>query len=216
MDYCDPADLYSYGLPRGSVPNAARLVASTDTTANTFTLGDHGLADNDPFMLRPEGGTTASMAAPLTANVTYYAAVVSDHQFSARAAPDGAVIDLTTAGARMVLVVPLPIPAAITWASSVLDQFLPAHAAPLEGMPIPPVLRATCAELAAGKVLKVMGRQSKTITDMIKDASVLVQRWAKGVPIRGENAPETHTNLARPATAPWCDRRGWQRFGGIS
>lgn len=216
MDYCDPADLYSYGLPRGSVPNAARLVTAADATLNTLTLGDHGLADDDAFMLRPEGGVTASMAAPLVANTTYYAAVVSDHTFSARAAPGGSVIDLTTAGARMVLVVPLPIPSAIRWASNVLDQFLPAHAVPLDSDNIPEILRATCAELAAGKVLGIMGRQSKTIAGMIETASKLVARWAKGVPIRGENSPTTHTNLAQSASVAWCDRRGWSRFGGIS
>jgi hypothetical protein len=192
------------------------LVVSVDTAANTLTLGDHGLADNDAFSLRPEGGVTASMSAPLVANVTYYALVVSDSLFSARAAPSGAAIDLTTTGARMVLVVPLPIPAAIRWASSLLEQFIPAHAAPLEGDPIPTILRATCAELAANKVLQVTGRQSKSVTAMIDDATKLIARWSKGVPIRGENAPTTHTNLAAKATAPWCDRRGWQRFGGIS
>jgi hypothetical protein len=197
------------------VPNNGRLVTSVDTAGNTLTLGDHGLSEDDAFSLRPEGGVTASMAAPLVANTTYFAGVVSDSLFKAKATAGGSAIDLTTAGARMVLVVPLPISAVIRWASSMLDQFLPAHAVPLDGESIPEILRATCAELAAGKLLRVSGKSSKTITAMIEDAGKLVQRWGKGVPLRGENAPTTHTNLARSASLPYNDARGWNRFGGI-
>ena len=216
MDYCAPADLYAYGLPRGSAPNPGRLVASVDTTTNTLTLGEHGLADGDAFTLRPEGGVSASMAAPLVAGVKYYALETTDDTWKAAAAPEGAAIDITSAGARMVLVVPLPIPSSIRWASSIIDQFLPAHAVPLEADQIPEILRATCAELAAGKVLTIMGRSSKTVTSMVDEASKLLARWSKGVPIRGENAPETHTNLARAATAPFADVRGWNKYGGIT
>ncbi len=215
MNYCDPADLYSHGLPRGSVPNNGRLVSSVDTSANTLILADHGLATDDEFSLRPEGGVTASMASPLVANTTYFAIVVSDSAFKAAATAGGAAIDLSSVGARMVLVVPLPTTAAIRWASSMLDQFLPAHAVPLSADEIPDILRATCAELAAGKLLRVTGRSSKTVTAMIEEAGKLVARWGKGVPLRGENAPTTHTNLARAATLPYCDRRGWNRYGGI-
>lgn len=215
MDYCDTSDLYSHGLPRGSVPNPGRLVVSVDTTGNTLTLGDHGLSEDDVFTLRPEGGVTASMASPLVSGTTYFAGVVSDSLFQVKASEGGPVIDLTTAGARMVLVVPLPLAAAIRWASSMIDQFLPAHAVPLDSGSIPEILRATTAELAAGKVLRMAGKSSKTITAMIEEAGKLVARWGKGVPLRGENAPTTHTNLAKSATLPYNDARGWNRFGGI-
>ena len=213
MDYCETADLYSYGLPRGSVPNPGRLVASVDISANTLTLGDHGLADGDVFTLRPEG--SGSMPGPLVSGTRYYARDVTDDTWKAAATLDGTAIDLTTAGSRVLLIVPLPIAASIRWASNTLDQFIPAHAAPLDGEPIPVILRTTCAELATGKLLKMMGRNSKTIAAMLEDTAKIVARWSKGVPIRGENAPETHTNLARAATAPYCDRNGWNRYGGI-
>lgn len=214
MDYCDKADLYAYGVPRGSIPNPGHLVSSVDVATNTFTVAEHGLADGDVFTLRPEGGGT--MAAPLVAGVQYFARDTTDNTWSAAATAGGAAIDLTTTGARMVLVVPLNKAAAITWASSMLDQFLPAHAVPLPGAPIPPILRSTCAELAAGKLTRLMGRNSKTITTMVDDAGKLVARWGKGVPIRGVDAPGTHTNLARAATAPFRDPSGWNQNGGIT
>jgi len=215
LDYCDRSDLYAYGLPRGSTPNPGRLVAAVDTASDTLTLAEHGLSDGDTFMLRPEG--VGVMASPLVANTKYFAVETSDDTWKVAATDGGAVINLTTAGERMVLVVPLQIPAAIRWASSMLDQFLPAHAVPLPGDPIPEVLRAVCAELAAGKLTRLMGRNSKTITTMVDDAGKLVARWGKGVPIRGENAPsaETRTNLARAATAPFRDPSGWNQNGGI-
>lgn len=213
MDYCDKSDLYAYGLPRGSTPNPGRLVAAVDVATDTLTLAEHGLSDGDSFLLRPEGA--GSMSAPLVANTKYFAVSTTDDTFKVAASDGGPAINLTTTGERMVLVVPLQIPAAIRWASSMLDQFIPAHAVPLEGEPLPPVLRAVCAELAAGKLTRLMGRNSKTITTMVDDAGKLVARWGKGVPIRGENEPQTNTNLARAATAPYCDRGGWNKYGGI-
>lgn len=214
MLYCDPSDVYQYGVPAGSIPNPSRLVDEVDVTDNTITLGDHGLEDDQEVVLRAESGGT--MPAPLDDDTTYFAIVVNEHRFSLAASAGGSVIDLTTAGSRLVLIPKLPMAAAIRWASRVLDEEIPAHAMPLsEGATIPEVLRITAAELAGWKLTKHAGGDSRTVGQVLDEAQKRIARWAKGIPMRDPNAP-SRTNLAASASAPYRDRRGWSQYGGIS
>lgn len=206
--YATLADLYTYGLPRGSLTNPARNVVA-DASANAFTLDVHGFELDHPVYFRCDAG--GSMPAPLVSGAEYYAIPVNEFTFRVAAAPGGALIDLTTAGLYLLVWDPLPIAGALEWASLIVDQNLPAHAVPLQA-PIHELIVATTAQLAIGKLLN--GYEGKSLAAMVAEASALVAKWGKGIPLRGADVP-TATNLAASLTAPSRDARGWTRFGGI-
>lgn len=207
--YCAQGDLYAFGLPRGAVPNPGRVVDAANASTDTIPLGEHGFATGDPVSFRADAN--GSLPAPLVEGVGYFAIATTDEAFSVSASPGGAVIDLTTAGEGIVVIAPLPIAGAIAWASRIIDENAPAHLVPFS-LPVPEIVKMTCAELAAGKLLS--GSQSKSLADMVDAAVKRLAKWAAGVPIRGENAPAP-ANLATSASVPFNDSRGWQQFGGI-
>lgn len=209
--YCAPSDLYAFGLSHGAVPNPGRPVDSANATANTITLDVHGFVLNDPVSFRAESG--GSLPAPLVAGSTYYAIPVTESTFSVAAAEDGAAIDFTSAGSLFVVITPLPVDASIAWASRLIDDMLPAGVVPL-AEPIPEIVRMTAAELAAAKLAGRGGFASKPLTEIADAARKRLERWAQGIPIRGDNAP-TPTNLASAAAVPYVDSRGWGRYGGL-
>ncbi|OFV81996.1 MAG: hypothetical protein A2Y78_00230 [Acidobacteria bacterium RBG_13_68_16] len=210
MAYAVTADLYDHGVPRGSVPRTARLVASVDTATNRLELDGHGFAGGDAVTFRAEGG--GSLPGGLTAGVTYYALPVDEAYFQVAATSGGSAIDLTTAGSRILVIPPSPIPAALDWASALIDDMLPAHVVPLTA-PYPPIVVMTCAELAAWKVLAQTGAATASLDDVTKAAQERLVLWSKGAPIRGTNAPAA-ASLATSAAAP---RTGsaWSSYGGI-
>lgn len=209
--YATVADLYAYGLPRGSAPNPGRLAAAINSTTNAITLRDHGFAADDPITLRAEAG--GSLPSPLAANTTYYALPLTADTLQLAATAGGAAIDLTTTGSRVLLISPLPTAAAIAWASAVIDDMLPAHVVPLSE-PYPPIVVTTCAELAAAKLLGMQGVGVKSLGDLITMAQKRLERWSKNAPIRGENAP-ANAQVAASASVPYSDPRGWNRYGGL-
>jgi hypothetical protein len=211
MPYCTRADVHTFGVRRGALSNPARLSDSVDASANTITLGLHGLALNDTVTVRADAGGT--LPAPLVASTTYYAIPVSDGVFQVAAAEDGAAINFTTAGSRLVVITPVPYDAAIAWADRMIDDMLPAHVVPV-AEPIPEIVKMTSAELAGGKLAALLGSESVSLTATVEAAQKRLARWASGIPIRGDDAP-TPTNLAAAASAPYADIRGWGRFGGI-
>lgn len=211
LNYCNPADVYSFGLPRGALQNPGRLAASVDPSTDAITIDVHGFDQDDPVQFRAEIGGT--LPAPLAAGVEYYATPLTDSTFSVAAAPGGATIDITTAGDQIVVIAPLPLLASIAWASRLIDDMLPAHMVPLVE-PIHELVRMTCAELAAGKLLARTGSASKSMGDMVDAARKRLERWAKGVPLRGDDVPAP-ANLAVSAAVPRSDPRGWNRFGGL-
>jgi hypothetical protein len=182
-----------------------------DATANTLTLGAHGFALNDLVSFRPEAG--GSLPAPLVAGTSYYAIPVTDDSFSVATTEDGSSVNITSAGSLFVAIAPLPVAAAISWASQIIDDMLPAHVVPIEADAIPEIVRFTCAELAAGKLAARSGNASKSLTEIVDAANKRLARWGKGVPIRGAVVPP-HAGLSASATAPFRDRRGWNRWGG--
>lgn len=208
--YCVAADLYAFGLPRGSVPNPGRI-ASADPAANAFTLGSHGFASGDVLSFRAE--SNGAMPAPLVSGVSYFALPLTDDTFQVAATIGGAPIDLTTPGTRIVVIAPLPTDAAIAFASRVIDDALPAHLVPLS-LPVAEIVKMTCAELAAGKLMQGKGSASPSLGAMVDAATKRIARWALGVPVRGEHAPPP-ANVATSASLPFQDSRGWSQFGGI-
>jgi hypothetical protein len=156
------------------------------------------------------------MPSGLTANTTYYAQAESAHTFKVRATPSGAALTFSDADDPILVVTALDRDSCIAWAGAVLEDMLPAHVMPLED-PIPPIIRMTCAELAAGKLLSTAGGASASLVDIVDKATKRLERWAKGVPLRASaDAPAPPAaGLAASATAPFADRRGWSRFGGL-
>lgn len=211
MDYCAAADLYSFGLPRGALPNPGRLVASVDASANTIALDVHGFSLDDLVSFRAEAGGT--LPAPLVAGTSYYAVPSGDNAFAVSATSGGSAVDFTTSGSRIVVIAPLGFASAISWASRLIDDMLPAHVVPIEET-IPEIVRMTCAELAAGKMLSLAGNVSKSLAEIVDQARKRLERWAKGVPLRGDNVPVA-AGLSVSASVPYRDPRGWNRFGGI-
>lgn len=209
--YCDASDLYGYGIPRGSLPWPARLVASVSAGVNAIELDGHGLEADDPVTFRAEAGGT--LPAPLVAGTTYYAQPTSESWFGVSATAGGAVIDLTTAGSCVLVIAAPPEEKARRWASRMLDDMLPAHCVPLTA-PYPEIIRATAAELAAGKLANLTGSATKSIGDMLDAAQKRIDRWARGVPVRGEVVP-TSAARATSASAQARDQRGWTRYGGL-
>jgi hypothetical protein len=215
MTLCTEADVYSFGVPRGSLPNPGRLVASVSVAGNYLTLDAHGLGEGLALEFRAEAG--GSLPAPLAEGVTYYARPLAAGRFAVSASPGGAALDLTTTGANVVVVVPLSaqIADAITWAEGIIYEHLPAHATPVAD-PVPTVLRTTCATLAAGRLLALRGAASKSIAELVAEAQTLVRRWASGVPVRQASAAgRTNLASAAAASAPYTDTRGWRQYGGL-
>lgn len=228
--YCVPSDLHAFGLPRGSIPNPGRPLASVSEPNDTLTLDVHGLADDDAFFLRAEAGGT--MPGGLSAGTMYYAKTIDESTFQARATAGGAAISITSAGdpERVLLIVPLPVDSWIRWASRTVEEMLPAHVVPLVKVDdagvredeagydaatgkYPGAVVICTAELAASKGLGFGGVSSRTLAKVRDDAEKRLARWAAGIPVR--NAPgQTPANLATSATVPYRDRRGWSRYGG--
>lgn len=211
--YCVRADLYLFGLPRGSIPNPGRNVLSVDSAANSFALGDHAFETGDLVSFRAELGGT--LPAPLVAGVSYYAVALTEDTFQVAATSGGSAVDLTTAGSEVMVYSRLPVDSAIAKGARVIDQALIGHAVPLTA-PYPELVVMTNAELAAGFLGYFSGGTSKSLADMTAAAQKRIDAWAKGVVVRGaNNAPTERTNLAASASIPYQDRRGWGRHGGI-
>ena len=211
MAYCDDADLYLYGLPRGAAGVEGRLVGAVDTDADTIELNAHGFTGGEVVTFRPESDGT--LPSPLAEGVEYYAIEHSEHRFQVSLTSGGAALNLTAAGSNTVVLAQSPREAAREWATALIDDSLPAHLVPLDA-PYPPIVRMTCAELANAKLgYASENRALSTIEDMARKR---LERWAKGVPLRGENAPDP-ANLSASASVAvgTSDTRGWRRYGGI-
>lgn len=214
-EYCTEADLYSYGLPRGSLTNPGRLVSSANVATSALTLNVHGFVTGDAVRVRPE--TQSTLPAPLAEGVTYYAIALDADRFQLSLSIGGAPIILTSTGTGRTVVVAagLPVSSAIRWASALIDEHLPAHIVPLAD-PIPEIVRATCAELAAHKLLARTGTTTESLSKTMDEAMKRLARWARGIPLRGPDAPAERANTAvSSASARYVDRRGWGRYGGI-
>jgi hypothetical protein len=181
------------------------------TATNSIELDGHGFATGDTVRFRAEAG--GALPSPLSEETDYYAVATNDDRFQVSPAVGGSAVDLLTAGSRVVVIAPLPMASACAWASRVLDDMLPAAVVPLTS-PYPEIVRMTAAELAIWKLGTYTGAASKSLTEMVDFAQKRIARWAKGVPIRGTNAPAS-ANLSASATADFVDSRGWSRYGGI-
>lgn len=211
MPYCVAADIYEFALTRGSIPNEGRLVTAVDTAADALELDEHGLSLDGPVRFRVEAGGT--LPGGLVALQSYFAIPVDPYRFQVSATAGGAAVDLTTAGDRIVVIVDLPVDSAIAWADRFIDEHLADHPVPLDA-PVPEIVKMTSAELAAHKLRMVTGSTSQTLMMIVDMAQKRLDRWAKGKPVRGTDAPP-NVSLAASPTAAYTDARGWREHGGI-
>ena len=208
MTYCVASDLYKYGLPRGALASEGRLVDSVDTSADSMELNSHGFADDDEVQFRPAGGGT--LPTGIVAGTSYYAIAVDPWHFQVASTAGGDAIDLTAEGTTFAVYAPLPIASAIAKASRMIDDMLPAHVVPMES-PYPDVVAMTCAELAASDLLAMTGGSSVTLTTVYDAARKRLERWSRGVPIRGDNAPSTAQRATITTTRTVSS---WRTYGG--
>lgn len=211
VDYCDPADLHEFGLPRGSIPNPARLVGSVSASGDYFALDGHGYYGGEEVRFRADVG--GSLPSPIVALTTYYAICLDDARFQVSVSVGGPALDLTSSGTSVLVISKLPIAGAIAYASGVVDDMIPNAVVPLTA-PFSPVIRATTAEIAAAKLGYYSGATARSLTDVLDAAMKRLARWSQGKPIRGENSPK-RAALACAASVGLSDSRGWDRYGGI-
>lgn len=211
MGYCVAGDLYKYGLPRGALAVPARLIASVDTTADTLELDAHGFDDDQAVQFRSVGGGT--LPSPIAESSTYYVISTSDWEFQIAATAGGSAINLTTTGSTFAVLAPLPVSDTIEKASRMVDDMCPAHLVPFDS-PYPDIVVMTTAELAASMLLALTGGESAPLTSIYDIARKRIDRWARGIPVRGDNAPSTsqkaYSGVATSSTLP-----DWRRYGGI-
>ncbi len=221
LAYCVASDLFAYGLPRGSTPNPGRTLASA--TSSTCTLDLHGFETGDEILFRPSGD--GAMPAGLSAGTTYYAEFATEHTFRVRATAGGAAITFTDADADepIVVVAPLNRSAAIEYADRLIDDMVPGQTVPFDNATyypdgVPAIIKMTSAEIAAGKLLAISGSASRSLADTVDAAVKRLERWAKGLPVRGTpDASRANLSVSSPpaAVSVCTDSRGWRRWGGL-
>ena len=179
------------------------------TSANLLTLDGHGFESGQPIEFRSEIG---SLPAPLSEGATYYALPVTDSAFSVSSVAGGSAIDLTSTGSRVLVIAPLPFAEWIEWASAIVESFLPAHLVPLSA-PYPALVVSVTADLAAMRGIQFVGGAQVDAQQRIANAQRTLEKWGKGQPIRGANAPRiVNVSAINPASA---DSRGWSTDGRI-
>ena len=206
--YCTQSDV-EFRCPPEQLPRPARLV-SVSVSTDACTLDGHGIADESPISFRAESG--GSLPAPLSAGTTYYAIRLTGATFQISTTAGGDAIDLTTAGESVLVVKEIPWDQAITWASAMIDDSLVGSAPPLTS-PYPQIVTEVAAELAAEWLRQWAGVRSAQLAERISWAQTRLDRWSKGVPIRGTNAPESGNTAVRTSFSA-VDVRGWVRKQG--
>lgn len=223
MPYSSFSDLPAYGAPRGSTPNPGRVLVSA--ASNVCTLDQHGFESGDEILFTPAGDGV--MPAGLSAGVSYYAERVTDHTFRVRATAGGSSLTFTDAVDPLVVVAPLNRAAWIEWADRVIDDMVPGQATPFDDAAlypdgVPAIIRISSAELAAAKGCALVGSASRSLAETTDVVFKRLERWAKGVPVRGtpdasranQAAPADPATSALLATCQ-SDPRGWRRWGRL-
>lgn len=191
--YATRRDVYKYSLPRGSLGNPGRLVASSLASTDTIELSEHGFETGDPVTVRATDGGTLS--APLVAGTVYYVIALTDSTLQLSATPSGSAIDLTTDGVSMMVTADLPFDDLCEFYSRFADGFLPAHVVPLPA-PYPITIVAIVAELVAKRAQILSGVKSESMQEAELSAKAQLERYALGIPVR-DAAPATQpANLA--------------------
>jgi hypothetical protein len=203
VSYATRAQVYRL-VPRGTLGEAARVVANADASLDRLELGGHGFEDSDPLQFQVDQGGV--LPAPLALLTVYYAKLVdigggvkSDGLLQVSASPGGAAINLTDVGTKPYRVY-LPVDALIDVTNEIfsrwLDGKLPAHGVPLAA-PYPAwvsdaVALRTAARLVRRKSLSQYAGLLAEEDTLLKDVASLV----RGIPLRDDSVVTGSTNLA--------------------
>lgn len=198
--YATPEDVYLLAVPRGSLVQRARPVASVDHVANVLELEGHGCSSKTRVQVQvdldgvPPGG--------LSTSTVYWALPVaqSSSLLQLSLTEGGAPVDLLDAGVMPFgLFVPVTtmLEAALSAASRDVDTMLPAHAVPLAA-PYPEQVVNYVAVFAGWATARALGQGDLADgLQALKDEwTTKALRWARGIPLRNQLATSP-TNLAR-------------------
>ena len=191
--YATKRDVYALGLPRGSLGNPGRLVASSLAVNSTVELSEHGFVQDDKVTVRAtEGG---NVSAPLVTGTVYYVIPLTDSTFQLASTQGGPAITFTSDANSMVVTADLPWDELLEYFSRFVDGFLPADAVPLKA-PYPITVIGTVAELVGRKIQILSGTTSESMREMELAAKSKLERWVAGLPVRDAQKTNARTNLA--------------------
>lgn len=209
MGYCTRKDVYTFGVQVGTLPKPARLVTCV-AASDTVSLDGHGFDTGDVVYFRAEAG--GSLPSPLVEGTGYYVIASSDSTFQVSATSGGAAINLTTAGANVVVWMDHPWDDWIEAASRTLDDLCVAHQTPFTA-PYPQVVIAATAALVAEMALGVTGGMTDAKRVQIDTAWKRFQDWKSGKPISDPKATG-RANLSSYVAASSSVGAGWYATGG--
>jgi len=199
--YCTQADVFAT-QPPGSFSNPGRLVAAV--RRGQIELDSHGLSMEDQVTFEGD-----SIPFPLESGLDYYAIPAGTNRFMVSDERGGSPIPIDESDGDFYVVKGLPWNTWIAWASAIIDEMIP-HLLPLET--IPQVVRHVAADLTAQRALQFVGGTDIDINAHITNAQLMLQRWAKSVPIKGADRPRTTSmGCVVGRTPPRLDTRGWRR-----
>lgn len=200
--YATRADVYNYGLPRGSLYLHARAVSSVNVASNALVVEGHGCDTDTTIQFDVDPGGT--LAAPLVSGTLYYAKPISglDGHLQVAATAGGAAIDLTSSGENMRLIVPIgpQMDALLDAFSRWVDSMVIGHTVPFES-PYPSWVKYVVAVRTAAALARALGlgTSADRILESERDAIADAARLARGVPLR-DGAATAEANLAKGAT----------------
>ncbi len=181
------------------------VVAATDI----LSLDEHCLETDDEVTFRTENGTPPS---PLVEGTTYYAIPLTDGTFKVSLTAGGSAVNLTTAGSNVLLCQETPFADFIETASSMVEERLTGHAVPITGT-VPVSVEQCTAVFACELALEWCGQPTVGIQSKKSFAIEQLNKWARGVSIRGTNSPPK-ANLASVVLSSSNDPRGWGTSDG--
>jgi len=200
--YATRADVYNYGLPRGSRYLHARAVSSVNVSSNAIVVDGHGCDLDTTIQFDVDPGGT--LAAPLVSGTLYFARPVAglDGHLQVAATAGGPAIDLTSSGENMRLIVPIgpQMDAILETFSRWVDSMAIGHTVPFES-PYPEWVKYVVAVRTAAALARALGlgTSADRILEAERDAIADAARLARGVPLR-DGAATAEANLAMGAT----------------
>jgi len=211
--YATRAHVYRL-VPRGTISEAARVVASVDSTLDRIELEGHGLDADDPIQFKvDQGGALPGGLALLT---IYYAKLVdigggvkSSSLFQVAATLGGAAIDLTTSGTKPFRVF-TPIDAIVDQAlelfSRRVDRECSSHGVPFV-VPYPPEVVDAVVVLTAHRLVRRARLTGFESLQAEEDAVMRNFTSFKNAPLRDATATAS-TNRAQIASASSSQEAG--------
>lgn len=201
--YCSRRDVTRW-LPSGEIAGSSRLASVVGAT-DVFTLDGHGLETNDAVMVRAAEGT--ALPSPLVEG-TYYAIRLTNGTFQLKASIGGSAVNVAASSSDVFVVKEPPYDDVIEFYSRWADGFMPGNLVPFTE-PVPAIVKGLVAELAAKKLLNLDGKSSEIQNAAELAAKAMLERFAKGLPVRDAAATGPANLAISDAAVGATDTRGW-------